>query len=213
MQTATPETFRGLRYGILSRIESHAEAPEWRLRLERFIRLRFRKPRYAVAAAAFLALISLSMTGQIGQTPPEARVNAAVFDNDNASLRPNDYQQWIQVGSSLGPVAGSHEFSHNVYIHPAAYRHFTTTGLFPDGTVIILESAEGRSRSLEVSVKDRRFEGGWQYFTFADAESRPPLSAAAATTDGCRSCHQTRAETEHVFTQSYPALRSAGARS
>ena len=65
--------------------------------------------------------------------------------------------------------------------------------------------------ALEASVKDSsRFEGGWGYFNFTDNQGRPKANTAPDE-GGCRACHRQRAETDHVFTQFYPVLRSARA--
>ena len=114
---------------------------------------------------------------------------------------------------------------HNVYINPSSYREYARTGKFPDGTMMVLELARSESKkepglqgsyakefvALEASVKDStKFEGGWGYFRFTDDQGKPKANATAEQGD-CRSCHQDRAETDHVFTQFYPVLRSARA--
>jgi len=67
--------------------------------------------------------------------------------------------------------------------------------------------------ALEASVKDSsRFDGGWGFFDFTDNDGKMKAKAQALSDGtGCRSCHEERAETDHVFTQFYPVLRSARA--
>jgi hypothetical protein len=66
--------------------------------------------------------------------------------------------------------------------------------------------------ALEASVKDSsRFEGGWGYFGFTGSDGRLKDRAEAFPEASCRSCHELKAATDHVFTQFYPVLRSVGA--
>ena len=156
---------------------------------------------------------------------------AAVFEGKNTLLRPEGYREWVFVGSSLGlsyaqnPPAErnpSRELYHNVYINPAAYREFSKTGKFPEGTVMILElfSAEVKREpglqgsyekdfvALEASVKDSaRFEGGWGYYGFSEKGVLKP-KADPFPQNSCWSCHDQKAATDHVFTQFYPVLRA-----
>jgi hypothetical protein len=115
---------------------------------------------------------------------------------------PLGYQSWVQVGD-------------NVYVDPAGYREYMNTGAFPEGTVFVRE--RGRSErametkepdphgTLVVSVKDSsRFEGRWGFYAFAGKEG-----SVAPSNGTCQPCHSAHAQTDHVFTQFYPALRSA----
>jgi Cytochrome P460 len=162
-----------------------------------------------------------------------------VFEGKTTLLRPTNYREWIFVGSSRGlayaqnppaqnPTAagGMGEMYHNVYITPDAYREFSRTGKFPEGTMLAMELASSDTKrepglqgsfekefiGLEVSVKDSsRFESGWAYFNFSNGmgssykDKAEPFPASA----GCVSCHKQKAETDNVFTQFYPVLRAA----
>jgi hypothetical protein len=72
---------------------------------------------------------------------------------------------------------------------------------------------ESTSGLLQVSLKDsRRFKGGWGYFDFSGPAGRPKTKAdALAEENSCRVCHERNAETDHVFTQFYPGLKSVRA--
>jgi hypothetical protein len=63
-----------------------------------------------------------------------------------------------------------------------------------------------------VSVKDSsRFDGGWGFYDFTQPGGQPrPEAAVLPQSAGCLSCHRDEAETDHVFTQFYPALRAGG---
>ncbi len=148
-------------------------------------------------------------------------------------IRPEGWRKWVYVGTPLTPhdmnggKASFPEF-HNVYVDPESFATFERTGEFPNGTQLVKElvlvgSKEavsgngyfmGDFAGLEVAIKDTvRFNdepGGWAYFSFghvAAAEYTPTAKAFAA--DACNSCHQASADTDYVFTQYYPVLRSA----
>jgi len=160
-------------------------------------------------------------------------VDAPRFEGKDALLRPVGYREWVFIGSSLGlrydPEAaeksrpGSERY-HNVYINPSSYREFSRTGRFPDGTILVLELASAAQKNeaglqgsyqdkfvaLEASVKDsRRFEDVWAYFSFDEKDGTVKDKAQPFPKKACWSCHNQKAETDHVFTQFYPILRQA----
>lgn len=164
------------------------------------------------------------------QTPRTSTVEGPRFEGKDTLLRPAGYREWIFVGSSLGiryasdpePTPARPEIYHNVYINPPAYRHFRTTGKFPDGTMMILELASAEVKhepglqgshqneyiGLEASVKDsQRFETGWAYFSFDGPDGKLKPKAQPFPPERCWSCHHDKAATDHVFTQFYPVLR------
>jgi hypothetical protein len=64
--------------------------------------------------------------------------------------------------------------------------------------------------ALEASVKDSsRFKGGWGFFDFTDKDGEIGSKARALPDGACRPCHELLGQTDHVFTQFYPVLRSA----
>lgn len=73
------------------------------------------------------------------------------------------------------------------------------------------ESPHGNTPVLLASVKDStRFDGGWGFFDFTGLDGRvASKTQALPESSGCRACHRQDAETDHVFTQFYPVLRSA----
>ena len=155
----------------------------------------------------------------------------AVFEGEDSLLRPEGYRDWLYVGSADGRNhpevpdldlrgSGNAAVSRNVYIDPSAYREYTSTGRFPEGTVMVSElvgpetwdlEEEAKAAVLEASVKDSsRFDGGWGFFRFTDGGGNLTARAQVSPEEACWSCHSERAETDHVFTQSYPVLRSVG---
>jgi hypothetical protein len=184
---------------------------------------------------ALAALVSILVLGAASG----AEKPAAVFEGKQTLLRPaaEAYREWVFVGSSLGlrydersdksaaPASATpSEHFNNVYINPAAFREFTRTGTFPDGTIFILEIARAEKKAepglqgsypkeftaLEASVKDSsRFETGWAYFSFDAANGQRKDKATPLPKSRCFDCHHEKAAIDHVFTQFYPILRAA----
>jgi hypothetical protein len=170
------------------------------------------------------ATLSLALAANLAANPD----SAARFDGLRLR-RPGGYREWMFLGSSLGlgysqvagPASTGADLYHNVYIEPRAYRQFQRTGIFPEGTMLVMELAREEAKQepglhgsyqkefvgLEASVKDRsRFKEGWGYFLFASG-SRSAEPAAAQPAASCWQCHHEHAATDHVFTQFYPVLR------
>src|SRR5262245_25875502 len=135
---------------------------------------------------------------------------AVQFEGTDTLLRPDGYREWVFVGSSLGlrydegkKQADQLEYK-NVYIDPAAYRAYKETGVFPEGTALVLETAVGEEKQepglrgsfqkefsgLSAAVKDKgRFPDGWAYFSFADGPGRLKSKAQPAKKAACYDCH------------------------
>ncbi len=169
----------GVRRGVLSQLDRVQETLPWTIRLERFLMLGFRRWKYAAACVVVMGVLTALTVSVDGHRQPIQTIE-----------RPEGYRGWVSIGS---PGA-----SKNVYIAPDAYRTFSETGKFPEGTILILEDAV----ALQVSVKDSSFTGGWGYFEFTGKER-----SRTADQGNCRTCHEARGETDHVFTQFYPALK------
>lgn len=209
------------RAGVLERIENSPSVLGWRIQLERFLMSGLRLPRFALATSAVAVLFSVAVFAQMRWA--SANVSpVAVLEGDTLNL-PEQYREWVFVGSStrLENTAEPATFQ-NVYISPEAYREYQKSGKFPDGAVLVMESAVAGSKgvvdapghygkeflSVKVSVKDPRFREGWGYFEFKDQEKR---ARALPESAGCLACHRNQGATDHVFTQFYPVLRAAAA--
>ena len=154
------------------------------------------------------------------------------FNADGSLVRPVGYRTWVYVGTPLTPnelnppEAPFPEF-HNVYIDPASWAHYESTGEFRDGTILIKELVLVGSKAavsgtgyfmgefvgLEATIKSAEHfpdePGNWAYFSFGHAY---PLteSAEAFPAEACNACHAMSAADDFVFTQYYPVLRAAG---
>ncbi len=136
--------------------------------------------------------------------------------------------------NALNDGAAAFPEFHNVYVEPSAYEHFAKTGQWAEGTQIAKELAliyqndndelgatyevsghgyqQGEFNGLELLVKDNaRFPempGGWAFFSFGHHAPPYAKTSAAFPADSCNACHADNAETDFVFTQFYPVLRS-----
>jgi hypothetical protein len=211
-----------MRRDVMAIISARQERESWALRVERALVLSVRRRPYALATAALLCAVSVSVVAQIRQAVPgtpsapraslSASLSGAVFVGGDTLTRPDGYRDWIMVGSGSGAAdhvdaSRTGGATRKVYINPPAYQAYARTGELPDGTVMVWEA----SASLLVSVKDSaRFADGWGFFDFTAANGAVPSKAEALPdSSGCRTCHQRDAATDHVFTQLHPVLQSA----
>lgn len=154
------------------------------------------------------------------------------YDAAGDMHRPEGYRKWMFVGASLGlryaeegeaQDEGPGTF-HNVYIQPEAYEHFLERGIFPEKTILTMETYSTGTREpksgltsgfyedafigLSAAVKDRdRFPEGWGYVSFQRAGGPMSATAKPFPKEQCYDCHRTHAATDNVFTQFYPILR------
>ncbi len=204
-ETLPPASLARMRGQLLSQLQNPSAVLGWRIRLERFLLTGFRKPRYAVASLAIAGIVSVTVFAQLRHVAANPVAAAAVFEGEDTLMRP-DYGSWKLVDTA---PHDEHHALGKAYISPNAYRQFAQSGRFPEGTIMVLESA-GASSGFLASVKDRRFEGGWGYFEFRDVEGRQTSKATALPEKaGCVACHGKYAALDHVFTQFYPVLRTA----
>ena len=156
------------------------------------------------------------------------RSTARTYVNGNSLVRPANYREWVFLGAGLGmtydAAAAGTTFT-NVFVNPAAYRGFMSTGRWPDKSVFVLEfrasateappNTAGRFQTrlvgLEAEVKDARFPDGWAFYNFrlkpeatAIADSAPPL--AGQDVASCVECHTKNTAVERTFVQFYPTL-------
>jgi hypothetical protein len=151
---------------------------------------------------------------------------APQYTADGELRLPENYREWVFVGSSLGMsynepghAPPKREF-HHIYLAPDAYRHYRRTGDFPKQTVLMMEvysagSHESINRQgnfsrdflrVEAAVKDAdRFPETWRYFDFSGP--KPKATSTAYEQDKCWKCHNEHGATDNVFTQFYPLLR------
>lgn len=187
--------------------------------------------------AFLLAAILAGLAATIAAAPPlpapgKVRLAGTVFAADGKLQRPVDYRNWQYVtsglGMSYGPAAQAaalmgHVMFDNVFVQPQAYQAFLKDGVWPEGTMFVLElRGTGTQRppnnngyfqtdvhGIEVSVKDsKRFRNHWAYFDFGmDAKTASPEPES-----GCFACHNASAAVDMTFVQFYPTLQNVKAR-
>ena len=141
---------------------------------------------------------------------------------DGQLVLPGDYREWIFLSSGLGmtyaPMPGMAPSFTNVFVNPAAYRSFVSTGKWPDKTMLVLEVRASASKGsinqggsyqsdvlgIESEVKDQaKFPGnGWAFFGFGKSNTGKLL----ARSEDCYACHAEHAAVDNTFVQFYPAL-------
>ncbi len=157
----------------------------------------------------------------------------AKFNEAGELLLPQDYREWIMVGTQVTPNEmneGNAPFAEirTVYLDPDSYAHWKKTGKFRDGAMTVKELISVGEREgpgsgngyfmgdyigLEASVKDsKRFTnepGNWAYYIFY-VPGMPMITAAKnLPTEECAACHKSNAKDDLVFTQFYPVLRAS----
>jgi hypothetical protein len=177
----------------------------------------------SLVLVALLVLFASWAFAQSAQTP--AGDGPRYVPNTNNLVRPDNYREWIFLGSSLGlnypapgAAPGADQFN-NVFVNPTSYRSFLQTGKWPDKTIWVLEfrgvgkesvaNREGKFQTglvgFEANVKDSRFPDGWGYFGFGGGDaSAAPLSGD--TVKRCIDCHSAHTAVERTFVQFYPTL-------
>jgi len=182
----------------------------------------------ALSVLALVGLMAVAGEKQSAAGEPASAKDAPRFTADGQLIRPENYREWVYVTSGLGMSysgeagdASMGPMFDNVWVHPDAYRHFMTTGTWPDKTIFVLEVRHSTSKAsinkgghfqgelvaLEASVKDeKRFPEKWAYFGFI-SDGKLKDSAAAFPKSACYQCHTTSAAVDHTFVQFYPTLR------
>jgi Cytochrome P460 len=168
--------------------------------------------------AAPLLMVLLSGAGNQESGPHYAA--------DGALILPADYREWVFLSSGIDmsysdepSTSGGSQFD-NVFVDPAAWAVFKSSGHWPDKTVFVMENRVADStgsinkhghyqttelRGLEFHIRDEsRFKGGWAFFFAPDSASAAALIPAAAP---CYACHQAHGAVDTTFTQFYPTAK------
>ena len=174
-------------------------------------------------------LCSFLITGCRASEQQQTLSDGPRYLNGTSLVRPIDYREWPFVGSALGLTYEAETASPdappiftNVFVNPSSHRAFMETGMWPSGTVLVLEFRrsqtdaapneggrfQGDLLGLEAEVKDSRFSDGWAFFNFGRGtdltEVAAPLAGDAAAP--CVQCHTKETAVERTFVQFYPTL-------
>src|SRR5271166_863644 len=124
-------------------------------------------------------------------------------------MRPN-YREWIYLSSGLGMTYSAESKSEspsfdNVFVSPAAYREFMSTGHWPEKTMFVLEIRAASSHgsinkgghfqseliAIEAEVKDSaKYPDKWAFFSFGDTPGKLGDTARMIPNGSvCQTCH------------------------
>lgn len=147
------------------------------------------------------------------------------YASDGSLILPTDYREWVFLSSGIDmsysdtPSPPDKSQFDNVFVDPAAWAAFKTSGHWPDKTVFVMENRRADSKAsinkqghyqttdlfgLEFHVRDAsRFKGGWAFFA-SDGASAASLIPSEAV---CYGCHQAHGALDTTFTQFYPTAK------
>jgi hypothetical protein len=163
----------------------------------------------------------LLLTALPVRQPSTPASEVPTYAADGSLNVPANYRQWIFLTSGIdmsyasAAAPASHHRFDNVFVNPASYRTFLSTGNWPDRTTFILEvrgaedpvsiNKRGHTQStevmgMEIHVKDH---GKWSFYDRKDGASTADLLPPPNT---CFSCHEQHAAVDTTFVQFYPTL-------
>jgi hypothetical protein len=163
----------------------------------------------------------------LGLATPRGQSTDPRFTSDGQLMRPENYREWVYLSSGLGMTYGTVQAAanaahgerfDNVFVTPQAYKAFLRTGVWPDGTMFILEVRTSTTRGsinrgghyqedvvgVEAHVKDEaRFPDKWAFF---DLGTSAPTAKPFAANSACQTCHSKNGAVDDTFVQFYPTL-------
>jgi hypothetical protein len=108
-----------------------------------------------IKASIMITALSLSLITAIHtSSATDKKINHATFTNEGQVVLPQNWRQWVFIGTPLTPNAlndGKAPFPefHNVYFEPSAFAHWKKHGKFPEGTQIAKELVLIRSKDKD----------------------------------------------------------------
>jgi hypothetical protein len=189
----------------------------------------------ASRAALVLAALAASLVIDPGYADPGkalaapaagTRLAAARFTESGELVRPDDLDEWVFLGASLG--LGYDEAKRDpgdpgdfqvVLMEPSAYAYFKTHGAYADGSMFLLSLyfteqrtstgqagfAQGDLKNFEIHLIEReRFAEGRAFYLFRKDGGH---AAALPAGNPCVECHLRDGAFDGTFAQFYPALR------
>lgn len=185
-----------------------------------------------VVSVGIAALITASGIGIGAADAPESF--SPYVDENGGIQRPTGYRDgWAHLGSWVVPAKEAPGYGfHDVYTQPGTVEAYQKTGEFPDGAVLVKEIRKVTSGGMTtgevmwageptvwfIMIKDQegRFAesgswgDGWGWALFEAAD--PDVNVSESHQADCIPCHGPARETDWVYIQGYPALRSAAPR-
>ncbi len=173
-----------------------------------------------------LSVILLAVfVGLVATADDARRVEVAEFDADGNLLVPEDLDQWVFLGSSLGMGYSQADFDPDspgmfqiVRMEPQAYRAFRDTGQFVDGAMLSLhfygsqnEISINRAGFVmddlhfaEIHYKDsERYPEGFNFYNLNNGDE---VATEIPLPNECVECHKRDGAYDGVFVQFYPTI-------
>lgn len=179
--------------------------------------------RYPKTVAGTIACLALAVCAS-ADSPPRS-LDVARFTDEGALVVPENMDEWVFLGSSLGMGYSQADFDPDspgmfqvARMEPEAYRAFRETGRFVDGTMIALhffgsqnEISINRAGFVmddlhfaEIHYKDsERFPDG---FNFYNVENGAETAEEIPLPNECVECHKRDGAYDGVFVQFYPLV-------
>ena len=164
-------------------------------------------------------------SGSVADDRQERSVDVARFNESGELIVPEDMDEWVFLGSSLGMGYSQENFDADspgmfqiVRMEPQAYRAFLETGRFVDGTMIALHFfgsqnevsinragfVMGGLHFAEIHYKDsKRFPDGFNFYNVANGQR---VTEAIPLPNECVACHKRDGAYDGVFVQFYPVI-------
>ncbi|MDX1508571.1 MAG: cytochrome P460 family protein [Woeseiaceae bacterium] len=171
-----------------------------------------------VCAAALFIAVAATAEG------PRS-IHVAEFDEQGRLVVPDNMDEWVFIGSSLGMGYSQADFDADspgmfqiARMEPTAYQVFKDTGEFVDGTMISLhfygsqnEISINRAGFVmddlhfaEIHYKDsQRFPDGFNFYNVNNGDTR---AEEIALPNDCVDCHKRDGAYDGVFVQFYPTI-------
>jgi len=183
--------------------------------------------------ALMLCISALALAG-CGETADRSSPQAVNITDARGSIRlPDGFDRWPVLGAwatASGGAGKPVDEMHTVYVSPGGIEAFRETGTFADGTVLVKEGRGARPSLLTtgnahwptdtkvwfVMVRDSKgshpdnplWREGWGWALF-EAGS-PGKQVAESFEAACQSCHEPAKDTDWIYKDAYPVLRSGG---
>lgn len=165
-----------------------------------------------------------------GEEKERERISVAKFTGDGSLIRPENIDEWIFLGASVGhgypPKARAGKFSLSnpgqiqiVQMEPFAYKYFKSHGHYADGTMLSLSfyniskdpvpavdgMVQGDLETFEIHLLDKeRFNDKRAFYLYSGNEVEASMIREG---NDCVVCHDNEAHFDGTFSDFYPVIR------
>jgi hypothetical protein len=146
--------------------------------------------------------------------------DALRLNGKDEMIFPENYREWVWLSSGLGmsydtSTENPNPNFDNVFVSPDAYHSFVSSGIWPNGTVFMLEIRGSRGQGSinqaghyqgdleDVEAHVKKADGTWAFYGFGTGMKPSRVIPHSAS---CYSCHEQHAAVDTTFVQFYPTL-------